>query len=205
VNSTAHAFAIIAIIATAVQTLALIALHLLPTGYSPVRDAVSDYGVGRYRSGFWLQALAGGVAGITLAIGLNQLSPFTPTLVVIMLILSSIARFLIPFFPTDQDGSRFQTAKGSMHMLLAFVSFGGITAAATTLWSTLNHYSAWQGVKSPLGILSWVILGSVIGLVLALRPQLRLHLIVGLVERLFYLASLTWFFIVAIDLARISG
>jgi hypothetical protein len=31
-------------LATAVQGRALIVLHLLPTGYNPVRDAVSDYG-----------------------------------------------------------------------------------------------------------------------------------------------------------------
>ena len=40
------AFSIIAALATAVQAVALITLHLLPTGYNPVRDAVSDYGVG---------------------------------------------------------------------------------------------------------------------------------------------------------------
>ena len=48
------AFSIIAALATAVQAVALIMLHLLPTGYNPVRDAVSDYGVGRYRGWFWL-------------------------------------------------------------------------------------------------------------------------------------------------------
>jgi hypothetical protein len=204
-NATAHTFAIIAIIATAVQLGALVALHVLPTGYSPVTDAVSDYGVGRYRSVFWLQVVAGGVAGVTLAIGLNQLSPFAPTLAVAMLILSSVARFFIPFFPTDQNGSRFQTVPGTIHMLLAVVSFGGIAVAAGALWSTLMHYPAWFGVQTALNVLNWVILGSLIALVLGLRPEFRLHQIVGLFERLFYLSSLTWFFIVAIDLARISG
>jgi carotenoid cleavage dioxygenase len=41
-----EAFGIAAALATAVQVRALIVLHLLPTGYNPVRDAVSDYGVG---------------------------------------------------------------------------------------------------------------------------------------------------------------
>jgi Retinal pigment epithelial membrane protein len=40
-----EAFSIAAALATAVQERALIALHLLPTGHNPVRDAVSDYGV----------------------------------------------------------------------------------------------------------------------------------------------------------------
>jgi hypothetical protein len=51
------AFSIVAALATAVQAVALIMLHLLPTGYNPV----SDYGVGPYRGWFWLQTAAGGV------------------------------------------------------------------------------------------------------------------------------------------------
>lgn len=41
-----EAFSIAAALATAVQGRALIMLHLLPTDYNPVRDAVSDCGVG---------------------------------------------------------------------------------------------------------------------------------------------------------------
>jgi hypothetical protein len=37
---------VIAALATGVQAVALIMLHLLPAGNNPVRDAVSDYGVG---------------------------------------------------------------------------------------------------------------------------------------------------------------
>ena len=99
------AFSIIAALATAVQAVALIMLHLLPTGYNPVRDAVSDYGVGRYRGWFWLQAVAGGVGCLALGIALAQLHPFTPTQVVMALIVTAGARFLIPFFATDQKGA----------------------------------------------------------------------------------------------------
>jgi hypothetical protein len=72
-----EAFSIVAALATAVQAVALIVLHLLPTGYNPVRDAVSDYGVGPYRGWFWLQAVAGGVGCLALGIALAQLHPFT--------------------------------------------------------------------------------------------------------------------------------
>jgi hypothetical protein len=57
-----EAFSIVAAAATVLQAAALIVLHFLPTGYNPVRDAVSDYGVGPYRGWFWLQAVAGGSA-----------------------------------------------------------------------------------------------------------------------------------------------
>ena len=89
------AFSIVAALATAVQAVALIMLHLLPTGYNPVRDAVSDYGVGRYRGWFWLQAVAGGVGCLALGIALAQLHPYTPTQVVVALIVTAGARFLL--------------------------------------------------------------------------------------------------------------
>ena len=107
-----EAFSIIAALATVLQACALVVLHFLPTGYDPVRDAVSDYGVGPYRGWFWLQAVAGGVACLALGIALAQLHPFTPTQAVVALIVTAASRFLIPFFATDQHGSRFQTARG---------------------------------------------------------------------------------------------
>ena len=91
-----EALSIIAAILTAVQAGALIVLHVLPTGYNPIRDAVSDYGVGPYRGWFWLQVLAGGLGCLFLAIALAQLHPLTPTQVVVALIVTAVARLLVP-------------------------------------------------------------------------------------------------------------
>jgi hypothetical protein len=182
----------------------LVALHLLPTGYNPKRDAVSDYGVGRYRGWFWSQAVAGGIAGLALAVALAETTPSIPTLVVVMLIVSAIARFLIPAFATDQHGSRFQTAHGTIHMILAIVIFASLIIAASELGSTLEHEAAWQGVKGWLTTLPWVMTGAAVGLIVGLRAP-RLHLIYGLIERLFYASSIAWFFIVSIELARIAS
>jgi Protein of unknown function (DUF998) len=199
-----EAFSILAAVATVVQAGALIVLHLLPTGYYPVRDAVSDYGVGRYRGWFWLQAVAGGVGCLALGIALAQLHPFTPTQAVVALIVTAASRFLIPFFATDQQGSRFQTAHGIIHMILAVIAFGGLIWAATGLWSTLRHYPAWHGAEGALTIIPWIMLGSVVAVVLAIRGP-RLHPFFGVFERLFYVSSITWILIVAIDLARMPG
>jgi Protein of unknown function (DUF998) len=198
------AFSIIAALATAVQAAALVTLHLLPTGYNPVRDAVSDYGVGPYRGWFWLQAAAGGVGCLALGIALAQLHPLTPTQVVVALIVTAGARLLIPFFATDQHGSRFQTRHGTIHMILAVIAFGGLVWAATGLWTTLRHYPAWHGTESALTIIPWIMLGSVIAVVLAIAGP-RLKPFFGIFERLFYLSSITWVLIVAINLARISA
>jgi hypothetical protein len=196
-------FAIIAAFFAAVQTLALIELHVLSTGYDPIRDAVSDYGIGPFRAWFWLQAVAGGLACLALAVALARLHSFTPTQVVVALIVTAVVRFLIPFFATDQGESRFQTLHGIIHMILAVLAFGGLIWAAMGLWATLKHYPAWHGAKSFLTIVPWIMLGSVIAVLLSLRGP-RLKPFFGAFERLFYLSSLAWLFVVSIDLARIS-
>ena len=179
---------------------------MLPTGYNPVHDAVSDYGVGRYRAVFWLQAIAGAVGGFALAVALAETAPSIPSIVVVLLIAASAARLLIPFFATDQGGSRFQTVHGTIHMILAIVVFAALIVAASELGSTLEDRAAWHGVKGWLTTLPWVMTGAALALIVGLRPWApRLHLIYGLIERVFYLASIAWFLIVAIELARIAG
>lgn len=191
------------VVAIVAQAVALIALHLLPTGYNPKLNAVSDYGIGRYRGVFWTQTLAGAVACFTLAIALGDAKPSMPTLTIALLVIAGIARLLIPVFPTDQNGSRFQTAHGTIHMILAIVIFTAIIVAASHLGSTLEHRPAWQGVKGWLTALPWVMISGAVGTLVALRGP-RLKRIVGLFERLFYLSSLAWFLIVAIELAHIG-
>ena len=190
--------------AAAAQAGALLTLHVLPTGYSPRSDAVSDYGIGRYRGWFWAQAVAGAVAGLALAIALAETTPPIPTLVVVMLLVSAVARFLIPLFPTDQNGSRFRTIPGTIHMILAIVIFASLIIAASRFGSAVEHDAAWQSVKGWLAALPWVMTGAAIGILLALRAP-RLKRKFGLIERLFYVSSIAWLLIVSIELARIAG
>jgi len=86
-------------------------------------------------------------------------------------------------------------------MILAIVIFAAIIFAASKLGSTLEHRPAWHSVKGWLSALPWVISGGAVGTLIAMRsPRLTR---VGLFERLFYVASIAWFFIVAIERARI--
>jgi hypothetical protein len=193
-------FGILTVVAIGIQAVALIALHLLPTGYDPRTDAVSDYGVGEYRGWFWAQALAGAVGCFALAVALGDAKPSMPSLAIVLLVVAGLARLLIPFFPTDQNGSRFQTVPGTIHMILAIVIFTAIIVAASNLGSTLEHRVAWHGVKGWLNILPWVMIGGAVGTLVAMHGRLKR---VGLFERLFYLASIVWFLIVAVELARL--
>jgi hypothetical protein len=180
-------------------------LHVLPTGYNPIHDAVSDYAVGRYRALFWTFATAGAVSGLALALALAKSHPSKPTLTVAMLVLSAAARVLIPIFATDQGGNRFQTLQGTIHMLLAVAIFASIAVAASNLGGTLENECAWHSVKGLVdGWLPWVITitASLTGIAIV-GPQLKR--IFGLLERSYYASSIAWFFVVSVELARIHG
>src|SRR4051794_39455494 len=120
--------ALIALLATIVWAGILVTLHVLPTGYAPVRNAVSDFGVGRYRSYYRAQTTVAAAAAIALSAGLGVGLDPAPTLVVVLLLVFAAARLAIPSFPTDLDRSR-PTRAGRVHILLAGAAFGSIAWA----------------------------------------------------------------------------
>lgn len=198
-----HGFEILTFIAVIVACGALVVLHTLPTGYNPIRDAVSDYGVGAYRFLFGVQVVSGALASLFLALSLIRLHPFTATQSVIALLITTISRLFIPFFPTDQGDSRIQTAQGVTHMALAILAFGGLVWASTGLWSTLAHYPSLQGAEGIVTILGRIMLWCVVLVLLALKlPVLKRFF--GFFERLFLLTSYVWFFVIGIELIRLG-
>jgi hypothetical protein len=199
----ASAFGVIAIVAVSVQVVILVALHALPTGYHPVRDAISDYGIGRYRGYFWAELVAGALACAFVAFALADLHPYAPTVVVALLLANTVARLLMPAFPTDQSGNRFGSAKGTVHMLLAFVAFGAVAAAATGLGGLFTHYPAWHGAKGLLVVLGWVVLTGAVATALALLGP-RLKRVFGLIERLFTLSVIVWVYVISIEVVRLA-
>jgi hypothetical protein len=196
-------FGVLAVLAVSVQVLVLAVLHRLPTGYEPIRDAISDYGVGRYRKYFAAQLIAGALACACVAVAFGSLHPYVPTFVVAALLVNAGARFLMPAFPTDQAGSRFRTVKGSIHMVLAIVAFAAVAAAATSLSGLFRHYHDWHNAKSLLDALGWVVLVGAVATALALVGP-RLNKIFGLIERLFTLSVIIWLYVVSIELIRFA-
>jgi hypothetical protein len=196
------AFSVIAMIAVSAQLAILVALHVLPTKYDPVRDAISDYGVGDYHRYFWAQLAAGALAFISVAVALTGLHPYVPTLVVVLLFTNATARFLMPAFPTDQSGNRFETVKGTIHMLLAVVAFGAVAAAATDLGGLFSHYPAWHSAKTLLVTVGWVVLAGAVACAIGLVGP-RLKNIFGLIERFFTLSVIVWIYLISIELIRL--
>ncbi|TDW93530.1 uncharacterized protein DUF998 [Kribbella pratensis] len=176
-----------------------VALHLLPTGYHPVRHAVSDYGVGRYARLFrWALVLSS--AGIlALAAGLG-FEPGTPTVTVLQLVFL----FLIPVtrvgmlkFPTDLEGQRL-TNSGRLHYAFAVAAFALTYSAIAGLTPELEPVGAWEPVGGFLSVLRMIALVSLVLLVIALVPRLRK--VFGLFERGFLLSTNLWFLTVGICL-----
>jgi hypothetical protein len=195
------AFAVVALIAVTAQLSILVVLHVLPTKYDAVRDAISDYGVGDFRHYFWAQLGAGALACISVAVALTGFHPYVPTVVVVLLLANAAARLLMPFFPTDQSGNRFETVKGTTHMLLAIVAFGAVAAAATSLSGLFSHYSVWHSAKGLLVAIGWVVLAGAVACALG-QVGPRLKPIFGLIERTFTLSVIVWIYIMSIELLR---
>jgi hypothetical protein len=192
---------VIALIAVSAQLATLVALHVLPTKYDPVHDAISDYGVGDYHRYFWAQLVVGALACIALAIALTGLHPYVPTLVIVLLLANASARLLMPAFPTDQSGNRFETVRGTIHMVLAVVAFGAVAAAATGLGGLFSHYETWRSAKSLLVTIGWVVLAGAVACALGLVGP-RLKPLFGLIERFFTLSVIVWIYIMSIELIR---
>jgi len=146
----------------------LVYLHVAPTGYSPVRDAVSRYGVGACARWYQAQAAFAGVGGILLAVALRH-----PRHVVVLLVVFGLARLAITQFPMD--------SRRSAHWLLAVIAFGSVTSAAIRLTARLH------GAPS----LGWAMLAALLGGMLLRRVAF------GLAERAFYVAMLAWLALVA--------
>jgi hypothetical protein len=100
-------------------------------------------------------------------------------------------RILIARFMTDREpeGLASLTRSGRIHMLLAGAAFASIAVAASHL--------DWSGKPDLLGPLGWLVSATAIatGAALVVEPIRRVAL--GLIERLFYAASIVWLIVVA--------
>jgi hypothetical protein len=154
---------------------ALVFLHVAPTGYSPLRNAVSEYGVGRFAWGYRAQVLLAAAAAVSLGVELHGRERR-------LLLVFAAARAAIAAYPTDLLGSGTVTRSGRIHLLLAAVAFASICwAASSDRWEPALGYVATAGA---------------VGTVLAIRRVPQLRPVLGLLERVFYVAIIAWFFVV---------
>lgn len=185
--------AVLVLSGVSVGVIALVALHLRPTGLSPTRNAVSQYGISAYRSGYRVQTIAFGVAGLGAAIGLGTLRGSVAPLVVLC-VLFALSRLTISWFPMDEPGTKVTTT-GRRHGLLAICAFGAIGIAAEALHNLLHGDHLYIGFATASHVLALLMLATFVGMGIARRTEGRRYF--GLVERVFYLCMTAWLVLVA--------
>lgn len=193
-------FALISLLGSLVYVAVVLALHVLPTGYDPRHNAVSDYGVGKYAPLFRVSLWAGSIAVLALLAGL-ALGVGSPPLVsrdLAFLGLVAVSRVGESLFPTNVEGERL-TRTGALHYLFAILTFGFTYAAISGLTPVLVKLHPWHSDK---GLLTWLARATLVGLILVVATLLpRLRRVFGLCERFFLLVTYAWLVLVAILLA----
>jgi len=188
----------LALAALAVTAASLTYLHLAPTGLSPVRNAMSQYGITPYRAGYRVATISFGVAGAALAVGLHD-ALTSAGVVIVLLIVFAAARAVISWFPMDAPGAA-PTSTGRTHGLLAIAAFASATIAALRLSHVLARNTIWHGLEPVSTALGALMAACLIGLAFARSsPAVRARF--GAVERGFYVSAIAWFAVFAIACA----
>jgi hypothetical protein len=186
----------------AVAVVSLTYLHLAPTGLSPLRNAVSQYGITEYRAGYRAATLGLAAAGAGAAVGLDKSLPGEGVgVVVALLVVFAVARAVISWFPMDEPG-RPRTPTGHNHGIIAIVTFGSVTLAALRLGQVLSQGTQWHWLSPWSTVFGVAMALLVIGIVATRRNQ-ALRGYFGLLERGQYLAIISW--LVVLGVVIIAG
>jgi hypothetical protein len=179
---------IITLLALTVTVTSLMWLDLQPTGLSPVRNPVSQYGITPFRAGYRAAAIAFGAAGLASAAGISQAIGSRGLAAVTLLVIFAITRAAISWFPMDTPGTKV-TRTGQMHFLLAFVA--SVPAAALVLGAVLSGQGRWHELAPVSAALGYAMAAclAMFGLAQTL-PALRARS--GAIERGFYLLAIAW-------------
>jgi hypothetical protein len=188
--------AVTSLVATVGYLVMMAVLHVLPTGYRPIRHAVSDYGVGRYRSLFTVALYVSSVGVLALAFALLRGvgSPPLATRDVAYLLLIPLTRIGMTLFPTSLEGQR-TSRTGLIHYAFAVAAFTLTYLAISGMTPALRALDPTAWAHDPLGWTEWVV-GPALALVVVtmFRP---LRKIFGLFERIFLLTTNIWFALAA--------
>lgn len=172
-------------------------LHLTSTGLSPVRAAVSQYGISPHRAGYRVATIAFAVAALALAAGIGESTLDGSTVVIAVLVVFAIARAAISWFPMDAPGAE-RTPTGQVHGFLAFVAFVSVATAALDLGRTIarqtatpGHGPIWGSLASVSTDLGWAMLATLLAMGFSRsNPALRARF--GAIERGFYALAISW-------------
>jgi hypothetical protein len=179
--------ALAALVCLIAGALLLVRLHVAPTGLSPIRDAVSDYGTTPWHVRYRAMAVALGASAGLLALALADR---TDARHLLWLWVFAACRIAIAGFMTDRDPPPF-TRTGRVHYALAAAAFASIALATTTI-----DWTGDPGALGPIGI------AVAVAAVATLLTRIAVPAVFGLAERLLYVATIAWLAVAAISLLR---
>lgn len=176
----------------------LVYLHLLPTGLNPLRNAVSEYGAGRFR--FWYQAMCVSqaiTAFLTAATLATKVTP-APFETDAALIVLGLARLVISQAPVVVVHGKHKATSGA-HIVMAVLIFGSAVVASTSFNRAIASNADWASVLSTLRLFKYTIVFFALLTFLAVAAPRALRY-VGTVERLLYASIIGWFVTIGIHL-----
>jgi len=192
--STTALLAAASVLGVVVAAALVIALHLLPTGLDPARNAVSQYGRTRFSALYRAQVIASGSSGLLLLVALLSADVRRP-LPLAALAAYALARLAIAGNMMDLPDEA-PTRAGRNHVLLALVAFFGIAIAAVPIAGTLDTVAS-NGLSGALAAVAIAVPVAAI-VMFGARGSLRAYF--GTFERLFYLAAFAWLFLAGLSL-----
>ncbi len=200
VSGTVEIAGAVSLAGTACAIGALGYLHAAPTGLSPLRSAVSEYGISPYRAGYRALTISMGVAGASISVALDRALHGSGVAEVVVLVgVFSLARLAISWFPMDARGSP-RTSTGAAHALLAIATFVSVATAAIRLCRVLERDAGWTTLANLSRGLGWAMVACFGVMVLSrIGPDLRRAF--GAIERALYVAILTWLVVIGVACA----
>ena len=159
----------------------------------------SDLGPDRTApAGYRVATIAFGAAGLALAAGIGQALGDRVLAVVILLVVFAITRAVISWFPMDVPGAKW-TRTGWMHLVLAFVAFASVLAAASVL-GTASPTPA-DGTAGPVSTALGYAMTACLAMFGLAQTVPALRTWFGAIERGFYLFAITWCAVFAVACA----
>lgn len=197
---TQSAWAGVELVATAVALVALIVLHVLPTGLSPANDPVSQYGITRYRHGYRVLTLALGGAGLSAAaLVAIAYPPQQRSVIVALLTAFGLCRLAISWWPMDAPGEP-RSNRGTVHVVLAAGAFATVTLAANRMQHAAEQLVPMfsTGYRYAVTAAFWLLVVGLVGMLVTRRFDDRRRYF-GAAERLVYAGTYVLLFAVGLS------
>lgn len=183
----AKLLALVGLIGITYLAFTILLLHFQPTGYDPVSQAISDYGVGSFGNVMDIGFFAGGAGVAALGLALLSIKAEARALNMgaLLLVVVGFTLFAVGVFPTDIEGTT-PTTHGLIHDALSLLLFG--LGMIGTLLVSYAHGRRWP---------SFALLGFTVAAASAAANEAFALDASGLVERILVAVLLGWWIFIS--------